>query len=331
MFGSLMPDRTRTSDAELARYRNLYCSTCGSLSRRYGRSSRVLLVHDVVSLAWLLEEPDAGRQYGPRNCLNPFAHRKRHPQSAPAPLEDYLAAVSAYAASVKINDDVIDDGTWQARVASRLFRRATRQARDDLAGPAWDGATLDVTIQRQAAVEADGCLDLEVVAQPTADAYGAVAGRVASLVDAKLPAGLARKLGRILGAAVYVVDAIRDFRRDSKHHAFNPLCGRCAGDAPGAEAAVKREAAEYLVRQLFEGHRMAEEFGGPLASRWGSLESRMLQAAGISEKSVTLYSTYCCVPCGDGAVACDAKDCNECAISACVGCCLLVCICNHCH
>ncbi|WP_428306227.1 DUF5685 family protein [Lacipirellula sp.] len=54
MFGILRPSQVRLSGPDRVAYSSTYCNVCGALAAEYGHASRLLVVHDIATLAWLL-------------------------------------------------------------------------------------------------------------------------------------------------------------------------------------------------------------------------------------------------------------------------------------
>ena len=102
MFGVLKPQRKLLSESENRRHMSAYCSLCGLLSSQYGLKSRMLVVHDIATLWWLLESPSsANKEKIPvGNCLRGGAGKLK--KDGVSELQKFLAAMSVYTIGIKV-------------------------------------------------------------------------------------------------------------------------------------------------------------------------------------------------------------------------------------
>src|SRR5436305_374508 len=138
MCGRWDPAKCLLPRAGWTDYCSAYCSLCGGLSRLYGFPSRLLVVCDVATADWLLGGAAAvGRCFPITNCLK--GGIRSVPQ--PARLSDrqrLLTAISAFTVGIKVQDDLLDQGGWKARVAHALYQNTFRKARGDPGATGFD-------------------------------------------------------------------------------------------------------------------------------------------------------------------------------------------------
>lgn len=332
MFGILKPQCNLLDRQDRARHGSAYCNLCGLVGSRYSFKSRMLVVHDIATLWWLLEDPDASlyRPLTVGNCVRGGTARLRTKELPP--LAQLLAGISAYTVGIKVADDLADENSWRIRLANRMYHQVFDQAREDLRVVGFEIEELEQALVEHAAVERRSERDLDQAAAATGRAYALVTSALAAHLPSRFTPQQAAELGDAVGRAIYVTDAIRDYEQDCGT-AYNPL--GVEDSLPGSKLALtlRREAVSYVAAQLGRGRDVIRCVGGGIQNGWHAIERRLLAAAGIRDKqSVTLY-LGCCVPCGDGAVYVNDKDCDGCG-TFCGVCCLLICCCSSgkcCH
>ncbi len=328
MFGLLRPAHHATTRRLPASYMSEYCDLCGVLALKYGLKARPLLVHDITTLGWLLGPAADSPTLFPRsNCVKGGTRSVRAPDRRPARRTRLAAALSCYAVAVKVGDDLQDEPSWRSRALQSFYARTFAAARRDLQQLAFPVGRLDAALADQAEIERWGTGELDVAAGPTGRAYAVVASHLssASVSPGTEPATAVETvatIGDALGRCVYVIDAYRDVEGD-RGVRYNPLC--CAIAATDVQLAVRRdEARAYIAAQL---RRAISALGGASSARqnrWQAVEHRLRGLVGLQAPTVTLNAT-CCIPCGDGAVAVDDK---ECWPMLCGGLCCFVCLCD---
>lgn len=317
MFGILSPCRQLLCKTDRAGYTSAYCSLCGFLGHQYGSKARMLVVNDIATLWWLLSpHPIEGEdRLRTSNCIRGISQLWKQDLSD---LQRLLAALSVHMVAIKVDDDLVDTGGWRSRLAHHVYRGSFQKARRDLTNIGFDLEQLDAILARQRSVEQNRECDFKVASEPTARAYGLVAREIAHRCSSPFTSEQAETVGEALGRAVYLVDAIRDFPQDLGT-AYNPLCLVSDPKAHEIPRPLRDTVLEFVGSHLSCGRQIAMDVAQHLGRSWHAVERAIFAGAGVHDaRSVTLYCA-CCIPCGDGAVYVDEKDCDPCKSSfACV-------------
>ncbi len=186
MFGFLRP-----AQHDLA-YRQLYARCCQHQRQVAGLSSLPLLSYEAVFLYALAM--DAG-WFAPPDAQAPACCRLRRRTDAPSKSEvavaDFAVAFGLLLASIKVEDDVTDDGSWLARIVrwklSPQFRAARTyfQTLDDQFE-----TRIGEFLNQHAQLEQTcrhAVIPLQDYVQPTAQAFGYVFSLAARIARVDLP------------------------------------------------------------------------------------------------------------------------------------------------
>ncbi len=327
MFGLLRPTIGADARRLPKSYMTIYCDVCATLSLRYGIKARPLIVHDIVSLGWLLAEPEGPPATFPRgNCVRGGVRSVPPAVRDPADRTHLLAALSCYAVGVKLDDDIRDRPSWHARLLNNLYATTFEQANHELSRRKFPLSGMEESLGEQQQVERQGSSDLETASGPTGRAYGLVGRRLAQMAPETVSADLACQLGEILGRCVYVIDAYRDADAD-RGVSYNPLC--CDTSSTAASFNGRRvEARAYVDAQLRSADVLLNGADQRAQIRWSMLAQRLRRYIGLGTTAVTLNAVIC-LPCGDGAVAVDDKECTNTICGCCCAGVLLVSCCEN--
>ena len=324
MFGLLAPARKLLSAEDRNRYLAHYCNLCGFLRSQYDLKSRMLVVNDIATLWWLIENPTSNeaRSLKIANCLRGGTRRLK--SDGPTELQRMLAAMSASTIGIKVRDDLEDGAGFRSRAMQRVYGDIFKRAEADLQQVGVDVARMNELLAEQRAIESEKEADFEQASSVTARAYGLVAAEIARRCDSQLTVDQAIILGERLGRSIYLIDAIRDFEQDAGA-SYNPLCLTVGSDANQLPFRLRHEVLSFIGTTLNAGRETASAVGARLRTNWHALERALLNAAGVSNsRSVTLYLGIC-IPCGDGAVIVEGKDIDDCTKACGSFCCCLIC------
>jgi hypothetical protein len=231
MFGLMKTRICSQKPPDREARRLAYCGTCKTLGAAYGQRARLLLNHDAVFLAELMEAlepgagPEADRAFRSYSCL-------ALPAIGPAvPVRlRYAAAVTVFLAEAKVADRREDSPSRWVNLAARAYERTFRNAGDDLS--AWEAPVERIRTllggqraREEALSEAppgsSAAAALSSLAEPTAEATGLFFGQGARLSGRPEAAAGMEELGRAFGNLVYLLDAFEDYGRDASRGEFN--------------------------------------------------------------------------------------------------------------
>jgi hypothetical protein len=233
MFG-LMKARTCLQADELRLHRRLhYCGTCKTMGRLYGQKTRALLNHDTVFLAEVLSAISISEgslkswngAYQSYNCLA----LPDTDEQMPLPLQ-LAATATVVLTEFKIVDHIQDSKRRIWKTAQQFFSNSFLEAAARL--KAWQfpldelrQALLSQAAREPRALESDqsAAAILDDLATPTAMATALFCQHGARLVEQASQQQTMYALGYDFGAIAYLIDAIEDFEKDSRHGGFNAI------------------------------------------------------------------------------------------------------------
>ena len=221
MFGFVTPNEQDLSDAEMARYRQVYCGVCRSLRVRSGQLSRLTLNHDLTFVAMVLislYEPQ--EETDEMSCP---AHPVKKRAFAVSEYTDYAADMTVVMAYHKLMDDWADDRSVASRAFAQALKGAYRRVRERFPRQC---EACEQGLARIAQIEARGCDNSSDAARPDAAAheFGLIMAEV-MVVNDDIWAGQLRAFGYELGRFIYMMDAAFDAKEDAETGSFNPFIG----------------------------------------------------------------------------------------------------------
>lgn len=226
MFGLMRPDEALLDGAQRARHRRYYCGLCHGVGTHVGQGWRAIHSHDAVFVATVVDGlvDDAA---GSASCRCPALPMVRRDSRDPGS----TAIRFAVGLQLLLADQWVADKAEEGS-------RAARFARDVLAQPVargvslLDGLQVDLTgiegvevRQREAeeAMRKRKVCSVTTASAPTEAALGAAFRAIARLPGAPAHKGATLQLlGRSLGRAIYLLDALEDLADDAVEDAFNP-------------------------------------------------------------------------------------------------------------
>ena len=219
MFGYVRPPLQALPEAEVERFRRMYCGLCHTLGQRYGQAARFILNYDFTYLAILLSDPEEGSVSGSRCYVSPLRQRAYLEPSAAMELAADESVILAY---WQLRDGV-DDHDWfhglKYRAASAALESAYRKAATCRSG-------FDAAVRRQLSrlseLEKENCSSMDMAA----DAFAALLASAAQDVDDPVRRRVLEQLLYHLGRWVYLVDAADDLKKDAADGNYNPVALR---------------------------------------------------------------------------------------------------------
>lgn len=220
MFGYVVADSKKLSDADKERYQQAYCGLCNQLQEKYGMTGRMTLSYDITFLVILLSSLyGSGESTGSRRCpLHPFTSHDYWETECTKYGADMNILLSYY----KNVDDWSDDKNRTAGIlVGRLkpFIEPIRQR--------WPRQCRAVQSRLEELAEMENRNELNPD-MPT-NCFGALMGEIFVMKEDEHAVTL-RRMGAALGRYIYLLDAVCDLRSDIKKQRYNPLVAQMDAD-----------------------------------------------------------------------------------------------------
>lgn len=203
------------SEDELARYRAMYCGTCHVLGERFGEKGRIVLNHDMVFLALLLQSLyDPPEEAEHEHCmLSPIKKRA----IVRSEVTEYAADMTIALVYHKCWDDWNDDRKVPARAYASLISEAYEEV-----SQRWPRqcTALEAGIKAIAREESSEHPSGDRVANH----FGQLFAEMFAWREDQWSQAL-RRFGYELGRFIYFIDAAIDRERDIKKGSYNPFIG----------------------------------------------------------------------------------------------------------
>ena len=209
MFGYIRPCRPELKIKDEARFRAYYCGICKALGRRSGPLCRALLRYDLAFLALVRDGVlDDAR---PQTLRCPVKGTRLNMMQGGT--IDFCADAHLLLSAEKAHDDRAD-GKASGAALGLLLRRP--QSRIAALYPELNEALVRMS-RDQAALERAGCADPDDAAEP----FSAFLGTLFAFGMPESSQPSLRFLGYNIGKWIYWLDALDDYDRDEKKHAYN--------------------------------------------------------------------------------------------------------------
>ena len=219
MFGYVTANVKELSKAQRQRYNAVYCGICRRIRSDASQAARLALSYDMAFLSLLLMSLyEPAEVAGDRACLI-------HPLQKRSWVDNeyigYGADMNVALAYYKAGDDVADDGKLSARAMAKVFGKSLPQIRARY--PRQCDAMEDC-IRELSALERDNCGNPDL----PAGCFGRLMGELLVYREDYWAPTL-RELGQALGRFIYLLDAMADYRRDSRKNKYNPFLAMGTG------------------------------------------------------------------------------------------------------
>ena len=217
MFGYVIADLGRLTEAQRLRYHSVYCGLCRALYADYGATGALALTYDMTFLTLLLAalyEPE--ERSGAARCLR---HPVRAQRWASSEFTAYAAAMNCLLAWENCRDDWADEKKLSAAAAGGMLAPGAKKA---------------AAIRRALGQIAQAEADRTGYSETPANAFGDLMAELFTVRDDRWTDGL-RRFARSLGKLIYFMDAACDLQADRKKGQYNPLL--LLGIGSGAEFA----------------------------------------------------------------------------------------------
>jgi hypothetical protein len=219
MFGYVTANTKELTKDQRQRYNAIYCGICRRIRANASQAARLGLSFDMAFLALLLMslyEPE--ETSGDRACaIHPLQKRSWVDNE----YVSYAADMNVALAYFKANDDIADDGKLSAKLLSGIFGKNLPPIREKY--PRQCDA-MERCIRELTALERENCGNPDL----PAGCFGQLMGELLVYRE-DFWAPTLRELGQALGRFIYLLDAMADYRRDSKQNKYNPFLAMGTG------------------------------------------------------------------------------------------------------
>lgn len=219
MFGYVTANTKELTKDQRQRYNAIYCGICRRIRANASQAARLGLSFDMAFLALLLmslyEQEETS---GDRACaIHPLQKRSWVDNE----YVSYAADMNVALAYFKANDDIADDGKLSAKLLSGIFGKNLPPIREKY--PRQCDA-MERCIRELTALERKNCGNPDL----PAGCFGQLMGELLVYRE-DFWAPTLRELGQALGRFIYLLDAMADYRRDSKQNKYNPFLAMGTG------------------------------------------------------------------------------------------------------
>lgn len=213
MFGTIICNKKDLSEAEIRKYRSVYCGICRSLKERYGEKERLTLNYDMTFLAILLNSLyDEDIETEKKRCaIHPFTKQN----VAQNKYVDYAADMTILLSYYKCKDDWEDEQKCISKRYMDLLEPQYRKLEDIYPRQV---KCVKSALEKNAMLEKSGnALPDEVV-----NCSGKMLSEV-FVIKEDFWTDSMRKIGYELGRFIYLMDACLDYEADKRKGLYNPL------------------------------------------------------------------------------------------------------------
>ena len=213
MFGYVTANAKELTKDQRQRYNAIYCGICRRIRTNASQAARLGLSFDMAFLSLLLMslyEPE--ETSGDRACM---IHPLQKRTWVDNEFISYAADMNVARAYFKAKDDIADDGKVSAKILSGIFAKNLPPIREKF--PRQCDA-MERCIRELTALERENCGNPDL----PAGCFGQLMGELLVYREDHWAPTL-RETGRALGRFIYLLDAMADYRRDSKKGKYNPF------------------------------------------------------------------------------------------------------------
>lgn len=260
MFGYVIADLGRLTEAQRLRYHSVYCGLCRALYADYGAAGALALTYDMTFLTLLLAalyEPE--ERSGAARCLR---HPVRAQQWASSEFTAYAAAMNCLLAWENCRDDWADEKKLSAAAAGGMLAPGAKKAAARYPEKA-------AAIRRALGQIAQAEADRTGYSETPANAFGDLMAELFTVRDDRWTDGL-RRFARSLGKLIYFMDAACDLQADRKKGSIT----RCCCSASGAGRSLRRSCG------CWRATRRRNSSGCPSCRTWSCCRTFSIPASG---------------------------------------------------
>lgn len=213
MFGYVIANREKLSEAQLKTYQSYYCGICHSLRVKHGFPSSFTLSYDMVFLGLVLSS-----LYEPRETLaneRCVQHPIKSHEYSQSDIIDYCADMTVLLAYHKAEDDWVDDKKLKARAVTTVLKSKYNKLAQQYPR---QSSSIEAGIKSLSELENSSSSDIDACAR----CFGGLMREI-FVYREDFWAETLGVLADNLGQFIYVIDALVDLDADKKSGNFNPL------------------------------------------------------------------------------------------------------------
>lgn len=222
MFGYITPLYNELKLGDYYYFKSYYCGLCNTIKENFGNLPRLTLNYDLTFIGFLLD----GLSNEPINtksihCLKHLTTKTVICQ--PTNALNYISAVNIIISTLKLKDDIVDDGSIKGRLFYTLFIPADKKAKNHLKSLF---SIIDENMTILSEYEKNlNFTSLDEVCHP----FSVIIASILSLYPYSFPDDNAKiretlyNLGYSIGKWIYLMDALDDWHDDLDNDKFNPL------------------------------------------------------------------------------------------------------------
>lgn len=215
MFGYAVANPDKLNEAQMLRYRGVYCGICRTLGENRARYNRLTLTYDLVLLALTLSSVNH-RDFEEKE-IRCAVHPVKPHLSLSNEYTDYAADMNILLAYYKFLDDKNDEGGLKPSVETALFQKEAKRIGEKYPRLC---EKIESCLKEISAAEKRDEQNPDVPAHFFGDLLGSV------FSETEKEKAMAEKLydfGYTLGKVIYIMDAAVDIKVDLRKGAYNPL------------------------------------------------------------------------------------------------------------
>ena len=222
MFGYITPLYNELKLGDYYYFKSYYCGLCNTIKENFGNLPRLTLNYDLTFIGFPLD----GLSNEPINtksihCLKHLTTKTIICQ--PTNALNYISAVNIIISTLKLKDDIVDDGSIKGRLFYTLFIPADKKAKNHLKSLF---SIIDENMTILSEYEKNlNFTSLDEVCHP----FSVIIASILSLYPYSFPDDNAKiretlyNLGYSIGKWIYLMDALDDWHDDLDNDKFNPL------------------------------------------------------------------------------------------------------------
>jgi len=211
MFGYFNPRNSRSFLKIRSKFKKFYCTTCKSIQYNYGYISKALLSYDVALLSMLLDLDTSRAKFCYIPCPYCYCGSFKNVKND----NDWkaIAALNLLIFTEKLNDDILDEKSWVAKIILKLYSIPINRAVKDFPAMAKEISEGYLRIVKNENQNADAITianDFSQMICKSLSSYFSISEQQKKIILA-------------ISSWIYLIDALDDYDKDVRKKRFNPF------------------------------------------------------------------------------------------------------------